>query len=149
MSLQTRILTCILCPRGCDIEVQVDWPDGMPETPDARPGLPGKSGGTPAMVSLSGAGCPRGAGYVERELQDPRRIVTTSVRVTGGTGPLTSVRLTKPVPRDQMQAVVSELKKLRLTAPVWIGQVVVTNILGLGSDVIVTKAIAGNTSDNV
>jgi len=83
----------------------------------------------------------RGRSYVENELKNPMRIVTSSVRVTGGNMPITSVRLTAPVPRNRMMDVIEELRKIRLTAPVSIGQIVIQDILGLGSDVIITKNI--------
>ena len=83
----------------------------------------------------------RGRTYVENELKNPMRIVTSSVRVTGGNMPITSVRLTAPVPRNRMMDVIEELRKIRLTAPVSIGQIVIQDILGLGSDVIITKNV--------
>ena len=83
----------------------------------------------------------RGRTYVENELKNPMRIVTSSVRVTGGNMPITSVRLTAPVPRNKMMDVIEELRKIRLTAPVSIGQIVIQDILGLGSDVIITKNV--------
>jgi CxxC motif-containing protein len=95
----------------------------------------------PLIQEISGASCVRGKSYVENELKNPLRTVTSSVLVIGGSLPVTSVRLTGMVPRNRMSDVIEELKKVRLQAPVEIGQVVISNILGLGCDVIVTKRV--------
>jgi len=55
--------------------------------------------------------------------------------------PLASVRLTSPIPKGKMAEVMAEIKKISVDAPVSIGQVVVKNILGLESDLIITKNI--------
>jgi CxxC motif-containing protein len=112
--------TCIACPRGCDIEAVIEGGD---------------------IVSVEGATCEKGRKYVEQELTDPYRNVATSVLVRNGNSPLASVRLTKPVPKARIFAVLGEIGKATLTAPVAMGQIVVRNVLGLGSDVIATKHI--------
>ena len=115
-----RTFTCIVCPNGCEIETEYE--------------------GT-QVLSVTGNLCPKGKTYVTQELVDPRRTIATSVRVLNGTMPLTSVRLTNAVPKDRIFDVMDEINRQILTAPVRIGDVVIANVLGLGSDVIVTKNI--------
>ena len=119
-----RLFTCIVCPVGCEIEVSYE-----------------ESSDGPVITEINGANCVRGRAYVESELLNPLRTVTSSVRVIGGSLPLTSVRLTAPIPRGRMMDVIAELRKVRIEAPVLIGQVIIRDILGSGSDVIVTKAV--------
>jgi len=123
-----RIFTCIMCPTGCEIEAEIKDPSVPPEA-------------GPVILKITGASCIRGHSYVENELKNPQRIVTSSVRVTGGNYPITSVRLTAPVPQARMMDVMEELRKVRIEAPVNIGQVIIRNILGLQSDVIITRHI--------
>ena len=113
-----------MCPTGCEIEAEVK------ETKEG-----------PVILKITGATCIRGHAYVENELKNPLRIVTSSVRVTGGTYPITSVRLTAPVPRARMMDVIQELRKVTVEAPVTIGQVIIRNILGLQSDVMITRHV--------
>jgi len=127
-----RIFTCIICPVGCEIEVTTRDSFGFP---DKRPDE------EPAVLEINGANCERGKTYVENELKNPQRIVTSSVRVSGGNMPIVSVRLSAPVPRDRMMDVIEELRHISIEAPAKIGQVVVKNILGSGSDVLVTKQV--------
>ena len=112
--------TCILCPNSCDITA--DIADGK-------------------LLAADGAACRRGLEYVSREITNPQRNIATSILLTGGLLPLASVRLSAPIPKDKVFAVMAVIKNTRLTAPVHIGQVAVANILGLGSDVIITRNI--------
>ena len=116
-----RTFTCIVCPNGCEIDTEYE-------------------GNT--VLSVKGNLCPKGKTYVTQELSDPRRTIATSVRVTGGILPLASVRLTSPIPKDRIFDVMAEIKRQVLPAPVQIGDVVIPDVLGLGSDVIVTKNVA-------
>lgn len=114
--------TCIICPNGCEIEAEVEG---------AR------------IISVAGAACKQGEKYVEQELTNPQRNIATSVFVKDGEIPLVSVRLTSAIPRAKVFDVVKEIKKIRLTAPVAMGQVVLQNVLGLDSDVVTTKNVSG------
>lgn len=115
-----RTFTCIVCPNGCEVETEYE--------------------GT-RVLSVAGNLCPKGKAYVTQELVDPRRTIATSVRVLGGTLPIASVRLTGAIPKDRIFDVMDEINRQSLAAPVHIGDVVIQNILGLNSDVIVTKNI--------
>lgn len=117
----SRAFTCILCPNGCDMEAEIA--DGV-------------------LVGLTGSLCPKGREYVEQELNNPLRNIATSVLVEGGELPLCSVRLTKPIPKARIFDVIAEINKLKLVAPLELGQVVIPAVLGLDSDVITTKPVA-------
>jgi len=115
-----RTFTCIVCPNGCEVEAEYE--------------------GT-QVLSVTGNLCPKGKTYVTQELADPRRTIASSVRVQGGELPLVSVRLTSAIPKARIFDVMEIINRQVITAPVHIGDVVVKNILGLDSDVIVTKNI--------
>ena len=51
------------------------------------------------------------------------------------------MRLTNAIPKARIFDVMREINRQTLTAPVRIGDVVIRNVLGLDSDVIVTKNI--------
>jgi CxxC motif-containing protein len=112
--------TCIICPNGCDIQVEIT--DGQ-------------------VISIEGSMCAKGKDYVIEEQANPQRNIASSVLLLNGEIPLASVRLSKPIPKGRIFDVISEIRKIRLNAPVRIGQVVISNVLGLNSDVIVTKNI--------
>ena len=56
-------LICIGCPMGCPITVEMENGE---------------------VVSVTGNTCPRGDAYARKEVTNPTRIVTSTVRVTGG-----------------------------------------------------------------
>lgn len=115
-----KTFTCIVCPNGCDIEV------GMTDT---------------RIETIEGALCVRGREYVEQELHNPFRNIASSVLVDGGDCPLVSVRLSAPVPKARIFDVMDEIRGMRITAPVALGEVLIANVLGLGSDVIATRHV--------
>lgn len=120
-----REFTCIICPNGCEITASVE------EHAD----------GTKTITSMEGATCPKGEAYVKQELTNPMRNMATSVLVKDGVLPLTSVRLTKPIPKERILDAAAEIHKCTLTAPVKAGTVVIKNLLGCDTDVIVTKNV--------
>ena len=85
--------------------------------------------------------CKKGKEYVVQELTDPRRNIASSVVLLNGELPLVSVRLTKPVPKAKIFDVMDIIKGIKLEAPVEVGDVVVKNIMGYDSDLIVTKQV--------
>lgn len=115
-----RDFTCIICPNGCEISVEAE---GETE------------------VSCMGALCKRGEAYARQEFYDPRRNIASSVLVANGDMPLVSVRLSSAIPKARIFDVMDEIKKVRLTAPVMSGQVVIKNVLDLQSDVIATRNV--------
>ena len=141
----TAEYTCIMCPNGCRITVQYSNSDG--ETSSADPAGPAVSAGQtagaaePVIYSLEGNLCPRGRSYVLQELTDPRRNIATSIAVVGGELPLTSVRLTMPIPKDRIFDAMAQIRRCKVTAPVKAGTVVIRDLLDLGCDVIVTKTV--------
>lgn len=120
-----REYTCIICPNGCEMTARIG------ETED----------GSRTVESVEGAACPRGRAYVEQELCDPQRNIATSVLVKGGILPLASVRLTHAIPRDRIFDAMEEIKKCVLTAPVQAGTILIHNLLGYETDVVVTKPV--------
>ncbi|MDO5416969.1 MAG: DUF1667 domain-containing protein [Lachnospiraceae bacterium] len=128
-----RTFTCIMCPQGCDITAELAE-SGKEKQRDG-------SGNGPVIQTVSGNRCRRGLEYVTQEIENPMRNIATSVLVDGGELPLASVRLTRPIPKCRIFDVMEEIKKVRRTAPVREGQVVIADVLGLGSDVIITKTV--------
>ena len=112
-------ITCINCPMGCRMRVEVE---------NGR------------VVSVSGNGCGRGSAYARQECIDPRRTVTAVIPVEGGASPL-SVRTSAPIPKRLIARCMGELAGVRLCAPVRMGSVVLENVCGTGVDVVATKSV--------
>ncbi|HWR22208.1 MAG TPA: DUF1667 domain-containing protein [Feifaniaceae bacterium] len=121
-----RTFTCIVCPNGCTIEVEYE---------------------AGRILRIRGNQCKRGKEYVYQEITDPKRTIATTVPISGAALPLCSVRLNRAIPKKEIFNVMKEIGKVRLTAPVSIGQVVIPNVCGLSSDVIVTKYLDAVDAD--
>ena len=69
-------LTCIICPMGCSMEVEIE------ESPD----------GQKKVLSVKDNGCKRGEQYASKELQNPTRTLTSTIKVDGGVLPVVPVK---------------------------------------------------------
>ena len=120
MSMSTVNLICIGCPLGCPLTVEMEGNE---------------------VKSVAGNTCPRGDAYAKKELTNPTRIVTSTVRVAGGRLAMVSVKTQSDIPKGKIFDCVKALKDVELTAPVKIGDVVVENVAGTGVNVIATKNV--------
>lgn len=116
---EKREMTCICCPLGCALTA-VREENGE--------------------ITVTGNTCPRGAAYAKNEWTDPRRTVTSTVRVQGREC-MVSVKTADAIPKDKVMDCIRELAAVELTAPVHIGDVVAANVAGTGIDVVATKNI--------
>ena len=114
-----QTITCISCPVGCRMTVQVE--DG-------------------AVVSVTGNTCKRGETYARQECVAPERMVTAVIPVEGATMPL-SVKTRTPIPKAKIRDCMAALAGVKLSAPVAMGDVVLPDVCGTGVDVIATKSV--------
>ena len=112
-------LTCIGCPIGCQLKVDVQGDE----------------------IRVEGNGCKRGVSYAENEIRCPKRPITSTVAVCGGSIRRLSVRTAQDVPKDMIFACMEEIHKIRAAAPVRIGDVLLVNCAGTGVDIIATKNV--------
>lgn len=115
-----RELTCINCPLGCSIRVEMEGNE---------------------IVSVSGNNCNRGDTYARNEVISPVRVVTSSVRVEEGERAVVSVKTKSPIPKDSIFACVNAMKDVVVKAPVNIGDVVIGNIADTGVDLVATANV--------
>ncbi len=115
--MKERILTCIVCPRGCEITVEFSEDD--------------------AVKNVRGNACPRGATYAERECTHPERTVTSTVRTADGG--VASVKTRTPVPKESVFAVMRAIAEVTAPAALSVGDVIVPNIADTGVDLVATE----------
>lgn len=117
-----KSLTCIVCPMGCQLEIEMK---------------------DSAVVSVTGNTCKRGVAYAETECTDPRRIITTTVKTEEGY--IIPVKTSEAVPKDMMFECMKVINNLRVKCDkeYGIGSVVLENILDTGADVVVCSNTFG------
>lgn len=117
----TYTYLCIGCPLGCRLEVDED------------------SHGD--IIEIRGSSCRKGDRYAQQEHTDPRRSVATTVAITGGMWPRLPVKTNGEIPKDLVVAACEALRKVRMQAPVKMGDVVVEDVLGTGCAVVATRSM--------
>lgn len=115
---QISEIICVTCPQGCLLKV--------------------KHEGNQVLEVLED-GCKRGKEYAISELQDPRRMVASTVRVQGGLHPLLPVYTRSAFPKPLIPQLAQELRQIELTAPVVLHQVVLEDALGTGIDIVASR----------
>lgn len=112
-----RALTCIICPRGCSLTVEI------------------KNG----EAKVTGNACPKGEEYGKNEGLCPVRTVTSILRISNRTDTMVSVKTANPVKKEDIFRVMEVLKGTSVEAPVAAGDVLLSNVFG--ADIIATKTV--------
>ncbi|MBP3919501.1 MAG: DUF1667 domain-containing protein [Clostridia bacterium] len=114
--------TCIVCPMGCHLEAEVS--------------------DNGEILSVSGNTCKRGDAYIRTELTDPRRTLTSTVRLCGaGAERYLPVKTTGGISKARLMEAMKALGEITVTAPVTRGDVIVKNFLGEGADLVAGKTV--------
>jgi CxxC motif-containing protein len=93
------------------------------------------------IADITGNTCKRGESYARTEMTDPRRTLTTTVRVHGGDRPVVPVKSHGAIPKGMMMECMRALDAVCMGAPVHIGDVIVKDIRGTGVDIIATDDV--------
>ena len=100
-------ITCIVCPRGCMIEVTQ----------------------TNGSWTVTGNACKRGEKHAIDECTNPVRTVTSTVRVCNRDTML-PVKTAAPIPKDAVFATMEKIRSTQVTAPIKIGDVILEDVFG-------------------
>ncbi len=114
-------LTCIVCPIGCQLTID--------ET-----------------GAVSGNHCRRGAEFAKTEMTNPTRMVTTTVAIEGAIHRRLPVVSSCPVPKSRVMDFVKEVQKIKVSAPVYCGDILLSDVLGLGIELIASRSLDANKS---
>ena len=93
------------------------------------------------VISVAGNTCKRGDDYARKEVISPTRIVTSTVKVSGGNAPTVSVKTKSDIPKDKIFDCAKALKEVEVKAPIAIGDVILADVAGTGVDVVATKGV--------
>lgn len=118
--MEKRTLTCIGCPLGCAVTVELDNGE---------------------IIRVTGNTCKRGDDYARKEVTHPMRVVTSTVRVTGGELPVVSVKTEQDIPKEKIMDVMNSLADISVPAPVHIGDIILENAAQTGVNIVATKDV--------
>lgn len=109
---------CIVCPRGCHLQVDPD-----------------------NDYAVTGNFCPRGIPYGKMELKDPQRVLTSTVKVKGKTLQRCPVKTDGTIPKRDMRKLMQLVNHVELTAPVKTGDIIIAHVLGTEANLVATRDI--------
>lgn len=111
-------LICIVCPKGCHLHID--------EENDYH---------------VSGNRCGKGRIYGQQELIHPVRTVTSTCKITHANLPRVPVKTQEAIPKDKLFAIMEAINQVVLTAPVHVGDIVISNVLETGVDIVACKTM--------
>ena len=110
-------LTCIVCPKGCQLKVELD---------DNK-----------RVTSVEGYTCKRGLEYAKTEFTSPMRTLTTTAPIEGGG--VVPVKTDKPISKDLLFECVKQINMARVPKNAKMGYIVIENVLNTGANVVTTR----------
>ena len=113
-----REMTCIICPRGCTLQVSLE---------------------DKTVQKVTGNACKRGVDYAIAECTCPTRTLTTTVMTESGE--VIAVKTNQPIPKELLFACMDKINAFVAPNGLHLGDKVIENILETGADVVVTSYI--------
>lgn len=121
MGAEIRELTCINCPLGCQLTVTMHE-DGQ--------------------IEVAGNTCKRGETYIRDEVTNPRRTLTSTVKLTGAKyDKFLPVKTDGAISKGRLFEAMEILSGITVTVPVKRGDVIVENFLGEGVALVAGKTV--------
>ncbi len=114
-----RELVCVSCPIGCPLTVELN--------------------DNGEVLSVSGNTCKRGEKYGKDECTNPVRMLTSTVKVNGGSHPVVPVKTSKPIPKGKMFDCIKVINSQVFDAPIKMGEVLINNVCDTGADIVATN----------
>ncbi len=118
---EIKDLICVTCPRGCRLTVETEGAE---------------------IRKIYGNQCQRGCKYAAEELNDPRRMIASTVRIRNGLYPVIPVTTSAPIQKPLIAELMAVLKTIELQAPVRVGTVVIPNVLNSGVDILTSRSMS-------
>jgi CxxC motif-containing protein len=117
---KTKKLTCIDCPKGCTLKIAIDS---------------GK------VLSVTGNQCKKGEAYAKQEIENPMRVLTTTVLAEGLSVKMVPVRTSGPIPKSKLLEAIEATRKIKISKSVKAEEVIQKNFMNLGVNLITTRKI--------
>ena len=118
--MQSKEIICTVCPKGCKITIYKD-----PNSPDG--------------YSTDGNVCKRGRSYAIAELTDPRRVLTTTVKINNAIHSRLPVRTLQAVPKDKIMECMEIINDFEINAPVTTGDILIVDIASTGINLVSSR----------
>ncbi|MFA6618425.1 MAG: DUF1667 domain-containing protein [Candidatus Neomarinimicrobiota bacterium] len=119
MKTDIKNLVCIVCPLGCKLTVEKDGEN----------------------YKVSGNACKRGDDYAIKEMTDPTRMLTSTMKLLNSSHVRVPVHTSAAIPKGKIFAAMDVINRSIAEAPVKMGDVLIKNILDTGADICASRSI--------
>jgi len=109
-------IICTVCPKGCHLNVDENF-------------------------NVTGHECKRGIEYGRDELQNPVRVVTSTVRITGAIHRRLPVKTAAPIPKSLIDDAMLLLERVEAAAPVKVGDIIIEDICDTGVPFVASRSM--------
>lgn len=120
--MDRKELVCIVCPKGCRLAIIKDEKS--------------ESG-----YRVEGNTCSRGEKYGIKELTNPTRVVTSTVKLDSKNLKRLPVRTNGDIPKDMIFDCMKIINSVEVKAKVKVGQIIVKNLLETGIDLVASRSV--------
>lgn len=120
--METSLVTCVICPKGCSISV--NWSE---------------ENGEKVIEDIKGNSCRRGWTYASSEVVHPVRVLSSTVRIRNSDLNLLPVRSRSPLPKEVLPDAMKTIKNTVVEGPVRMGDVIISDIASTGIDMIACR----------
>lgn len=117
--MEINQLVCIVCPKGCKLLVKKIY----------------------NKIMVSGNSCKRGENYGINEVQNPKRVLTSTVKVINSKQKRLPVKTTDAIPKEMLFNAMKEINKIEVKSPIKVGDIIKENFLNTKTNLICTKTI--------
>lgn len=120
--MEKNNMVCIVCPMGCRLTVEKDVSSEL-------------------GYRVTGNKCKRGQNYGIKELTNPTRVITTTVKIKNGILPRIPVKTHGSVPKELIFECMTVINEVEISAPIKVGDVIIENILNTGVDIVASRSM--------
>jgi CxxC motif-containing protein len=117
----TGHVTCVLCPKGCRIAFER----------------------TDEGYHFTGGGCPKGEEYARKEIVNPERILTSTVKTVFPDFPRLPVKTDREIPLERVYEYMKAVNGVCVRTRCLPGEIVSYDLLNTGVNLLATAAMTG------
>ncbi|MFC1517853.1 DUF1667 domain-containing protein [Candidatus Margulisiibacteriota bacterium] len=118
--MEIRKMTCIECPQGCQLSVDID--KGY-------------------VIKVTGHKCPKGETYAKQEVEAPMRTLISTVVARGLEIKMVPVKTNKEIPKEKLLEGIREIREQVIKKPIKMGEIIIPRFLGLDCDLVATRSV--------
>ncbi len=116
---ERKEIICVTCPKGCDAKV---WEEA-------------------GSIKMKGKICKKGKAHIQQEFLEPKRVLTSTVVVAHSRTKRLPVRTVEAIPKKDLFRAMEQLSKVSVKPPVHAGEVIISNVLNTGVDLIASSDV--------